>query len=84
MAILYSEESSRIKYSIIGVFPVPPTLKFPTAIIGKSKECDFKMPLSKRKLRKDVIKPYKIAKGKSIFRRIFIVRKYNILSLKHN
>lgn len=42
-------------------------------------EYDFKIPQSKRKLRKLVIKPYKMAKGKSIFRRKFMWRIYDYL-----
>jgi hypothetical protein len=37
-----------IKYSICGVFPVPPTDKFPTAIIGFSNLVDLKTPTLKK------------------------------------
>jgi hypothetical protein len=46
--------------------PVPPTLRFPTAITGKSKEHDLN-PCIEKKFRILVIKPYKMALETVIF-----------------
>ena len=55
-----------IIYSTCGVFPSPPTDKFPTDIIGISNDCDEKKPISKSLLRMKVIRLYINDNGSNI------------------
>jgi hypothetical protein len=53
----------RIKYSMWGVLPVPPTVIFPTLIIGIAKLLDFIQPQSKNLFRVATMLQYKNEKG---------------------
>jgi hypothetical protein len=55
----------------MGVFPVPPTARFPTQIIGKLKTADFKIFLSNSQLRSQIMAPYIKEKGNSKYLKLF-------------
>ena len=59
-----------------GDLPVPPTLRFPTAIIGISKDLELKRPKSKALFLILMISPYKREIGNNIFRIKFTKTKY--------
>ena len=54
--------------SVCGVFPVPPTVRLPILMTGKSYSCDVKIPVLKQKFLKETPNPYNKEKGsKRIF-----------------
>src|SRR6185437_9311254 len=66
-------------YSTIGVFPVPPTARFPTQISGKLKIADLSIFLSKSKLRVFIIPPYKTENGSKRYLRLLNINSYYCL-----
>ena len=54
-----------MRYSAIGVLPVPPNERFPTHINGKLNSADLRIFLLYKKFLMMVIKPYNNAKGRN-------------------
>jgi hypothetical protein len=71
VAVLKSFDKTVTRYSVIGVFPVPPTARLPTHIIGKLKDADFKMFLSNNQFLVQMIIPYKKEMGKRRYLKLF-------------
>lgn len=67
----------------MGVLPVPPTARFPTQMIGKLKDADFKMFLSNSQLRNFIMAPYKKESGKKRYLKLFSTRMYFIARNKY-
>jgi hypothetical protein len=68
----YSSCKSLVKYWTIGVFPDPPTDKFPTEIDLPGILNDFRIPTSNKTFLVCVMSQYKIVKGS---RAIFLMLK---------
>ena len=54
---------------------MPPTLRFPTVIVGILKEVSLKKPISNIKLRREVTMSYAIENGNNKKRKNFITTK---------
>jgi hypothetical protein len=46
VAMVYSSCKFIIRYSTIGVLPLPPTARLPTDIMGISNDVDLKIPIA--------------------------------------
>jgi hypothetical protein len=71
VAVLKSAFNKRIRYSVIGVFPVPPVARLPTQMMGKLNAADFKIFLSNNLLRNHIMPPYSQLNGKRRYLKLF-------------